>query len=420
MMTTGSITPFVPLKFIAEIVSGGTPKPDPNNWDVDIPFITPPDLNGLDGDVVSQWERTLTETGTSGSSITKDAVLLSCRAPIGHVGVVTSEMAFNQGCKAIVPQHAEDLAYVAYCLVASRRALQALGRGTTFMEISTTQLSNFSIPWPVCADRRAITRYLDRETSEIDAMHAKLNELERTLLKRRRAVILEATGQGCTEEGKPATRSSFGASENEWQMMPLKFAVDSVQTGIWGQEENGGSDDLPCVRVADFDRLHNRVTEAPTIRRIEYKDRVRCGLQKGDLLVEKSGGTGKNPVGAVVAYIGDSPAVCSNFILRLRCRNNQHPRFWLYVLHGSYIAGRTWNYVRQTTGIQNLDVNGFMSMKHPVPNFHEQRRIADHLDEVTGRIDAMHTKIDELKALLVERRAALITDVVTGRKKVPA
>lgn len=420
MMTTGSTTPFVPLKFIAEIVSGGTPKSDPNNWDGDIPFITPPDLNGLDGDVVSQWERTLTDAGTSGSSITKDAVLLSCRAPIGHVGVVTSEMAFNQGCKSIVPQDVEDLAYVAYCLVASRRALQALGRGTTFMEISATQLSNFSIPWPACMDRRAITRYLDRETSEIDAMRAKLNELESTLLKRRRAVILEATCQGGPEEGKSATPSSFEVSKHEWQIVPLKFAVDSAQTGVWGQEANGGSDDLPCVRVADFDRLRNRVTEAPTIRRIEYKDRVRCELQKGDLLVEKSGGTGKNPVGAVVAFIGDFPAVCSNFIIRLRCRENQYPRFWLYALHGSYIAGRTWNYVRQTTGIQNLDVNGFMSMSHPAPDFDEQRRIAEHLDEVTSRIDAMLAKIDELKALLVERRAALITDVVTGRKKVPA
>ena len=50
----------------------------------------------------------------------------------------------------------------------------------------------------------------------------------------------------------------------------------------------------------------------------------------------------------------------------------------------------------------------------------EQQRIADHLDEVTGRIDAMLAKVTELKALLVERRAALITDVVTGRKKIPA
>lgn len=54
------------------------------------------------------------------------------------------------------------------------------------------------------------------------------------------------------------------------------------------------------------------------------------------------------------------------------------------------------------------------------PSLKEQRRIADHLDEVTGKSDAMLATIDELKALLVERRAALITDVVTGRKKMPS
>ena len=55
----------------------------------------------------------------------------------------------------------------------------------------------------------------------------------------------------------------------------------------------------------------------------------------------------------------------------------------------------------------------------PIPDMSldEQQRIADHLDEVTGRIDAMLTKIDEFKAILAERRAALISDVVTGRKK---
>lgn len=52
------------------------------------------------------------------------------------------------------------------------------------------------------------------------------------------------------------------------------------------------------------------------------------------------------------------------------------------------------------------------------PTLDEQKSIADHLDEVTGKIDAMLAKVAELKSLLTERRAALITDVVTGRKEV--
>lgn len=48
----------------------------------------------------------------------------------------------------------------------------------------------------------------------------------------------------------------------------------------------------------------------------------------------------------------------------------------------------------------------------------EQRRLADHLDEVTRQTDAMLSKVANLKDLLIERRTALITDVVTGKKEV--
>lgn len=69
--------------------------------------------------------------------------------------------------------------------------------------------------------------------------------------------------------------------------------------------------------------------------------------------------------------------------------------------------------------VPSLDVMGMKMTEIAYdPSLEEQRRIADHLDEVTGKIDAMLAKVAELKSLLIERRAALITDVVTGRKAV--
>ena len=60
----------------------------------------------------------------------------------------------------------------------------------------------------------------------------------------------------------------------------------------------------------------------------------------------------------------------------------------------------------------------FADLMVPMPPLAEQTRIADHLDEVTGKIDHMLAKTAELKSLLIERRSALITDVVTGKKQV--
>ncbi len=395
MMSTGSTTPFVPLKFIAEIVSGGTPKADSDNWNGDIPFITPPDLNGLDGDVVSRWERTLTKDGTSGSSITNDAVLLSCRAPIGHVGVVTSEVAFNQGCKSIVPQDADDLAYVAYCLVASRRALQALGRGTTFTELSTTELSNFSIPWPVCMDRRAITRYLDRETGEIDAMLAKLDELREQLIQRRLAAVdNEFSCVGTSSKAR------------------LPFVADVIPGLTYSPSDIVDSGGVVVHRAGS---VQNSRIDRSDLVRVSTSIPAKLFIQPGDILVCTRNGSAHLVGKCAIVGISEIGETWGAFMTVLR---SQHYRYIYWYMQSSLFAQERKQYFTST--INQLTVGMFSRMMIPFPESHVQERIADHLDEVTGRIDAMLANIDELRALLVERRAALITDVVTGRKKVPA
>ena len=395
MMSTGSTTPFVPLKFIAEIVSGGTPKADSDNWNGDIPFVTPPDLNGLDGDVVSRWERTLTKDGTSGSSITNDAVLLSCRAPIGHVGVVTSEVAFNQGCKSIVPQDADDLAYVAYCLVASRRALQALGRGTTFTELSTTELSNFSIPWPVCMDRRAITRYLDRETGEIDAMLAKLDELREQLIQRRLAAVdNEFSCVGTSSKAR------------------LPFVADVIPGLTYSPSDIVDSGGVVVHRAGS---VQNSRIDRSDLVRVSTSIPAKLFIQPGDILVCTRNGSAHLVGKCAIVGISEIGETWGAFMTVLR---SQHYRYIYWYMQSSLFAQERKQYFTST--INQLTVGMFSRMMIPFPESHVQERIADHLDEVTGRIDAMLAKIDELRALLVERRAALITDVVTGRKQVPA
>jgi len=403
MMTTGSTTSFVPLKFIAEIVSGGTPKADSDNWNGDIPFITPPDLNGLDGDVVSRWERTLTKDGTSGSSITNDAVLLSCRAPIGHVGVVTSEVAFNQGCKSIVPQDADDLAYVAYCLVASRRALQALGRGTTFMELSTTELSNFSIPWPVFEDRCTIVRYLDRETAEIDAMLAALDELTRNLKQRSGIVVANEL-----------------KSHYFHGTIPLAFSsgADNFFDGDWVESKDQDPDgDIRLLQLADIgdgtflDKSNRRINQ-------EAFERLRCReVQAGDILIARM----PHPLGRACILptgLGRTITVVDVAVLRPD-PNRVIPKYLVYVLNSISFRAQLDSLQSGSTR-QRISRSRLGQQRIPMPPVALQRAAVSHLDEVTGRINAMLAKIDELKALLVERRAALITDVVTGRKKVPA
>lgn len=96
------------IEEVTNIVSGGTPKSEiPEYWGGDILWITPKDMGQLQSVYTSETSRTISQLGLSKSSaklIKKNSVILSTRAPIGHLVINTVEMATNQGCKGLIPK----------------------------------------------------------------------------------------------------------------------------------------------------------------------------------------------------------------------------------------------------------------------------------------------------------------------------
>ena len=91
-----------------EIISGATPKTGvASYWDGDIDWVTPADLSDLDGPFIDETPRKITKAGLASCSATVlpvGAVLLSSRAPIGHVAIALRPMATNQGFKSLIPR----------------------------------------------------------------------------------------------------------------------------------------------------------------------------------------------------------------------------------------------------------------------------------------------------------------------------
>lgn len=194
-----------------------------------------------------------------------------------------------------------------------------------------------------------------------------------------------------------------------WPRTRLKNLVEPVQNGIWGADPAGDDDDILCIRVADFHRKRFGLKAVETLRSVPEKDRAARLLRAGDILLEKSGGTELNPVGFTVMFDGGYPAVTSNFIGRVRMRDGQNPKFWLYALAASYLTRRTQKCVRQTTGIQNLDQGAYLDEVFPVPPLDEQCAIADYLDRETALIDTLIEEQQRLIVMQQERRAAVIS-----------
>lgn len=193
----------------------------------------------------------------------------------------------------------------------------------------------------------------------------------------------------------------------------LKYAVEACVNGVWGDEPNG-EDDMVVVRVADFDRSKGLAAlgDSPTVRAIPESARNRRVLRPGDLLIEKSGGGEQQPVGNVVLFTDDRPAVCSNFVARMPVTADCDSRFVGYVFRALYAEGRNIPHIKQTSGIQNLDSESYLNEMVWLPARSEQERIANFLDEQTARIDALIAEKEHLLGLLSEQQVSVAEAVV--------
>lgn len=210
----------------------------------------------------------------------------------------------------------------------------------------------------------------------------------------------------------------IGEIPKSWSLTRMKTCILRRDSGAWGEEANGKDGDLICLRIADFDysRLTFKDKEISelTVRHYNKQTIEKILLEKNDLLVEKSGGGEKTPVGRMVIFDKDYPALYANFMDRLRCSEGIVPKWFLYIFTTFYLNRYSWNYIKQTTGIQNLDLTSMLSNEIiPIPKIEEQQRIADYLDTECAEIDSVLEKtrasIEEYKKLKHATIAQAIT-----------
>ncbi|MFJ3715166.1 restriction endonuclease subunit S [Streptomyces sp. NPDC090057] len=200
---------------------------------------------------------------------------------------------------------------------------------------------------------------------------------------------------------------------DHWTRGRLKDLISSSANGTWGSDPIEEGNNVRCIRAADFDRVGRRadLSNAP-LRYVEPSSLHQHLLRPGDLILEKSGGGEKQPVGMAVLFTGIDTAVCSNFCARIRPSTDVDSRFLTYVFAAAYGQGLTQAAIKQTTGIQNLDTGSFFASRWAFPVLDEQRRIADFLDAETALIDNLSVKRRRMRELLALKRERVIESLL--------
>lgn len=217
--------PLVQIKRVARVVNGGTPTPAEENWNGSVLWATPVDLNKVDGGFITNTDRCLSDIGVETGSVKVPAgsVILSTRAPIGYAAVAQNEISFNQGCKALVPHRPDetDSRYLRYAIQSSVEQLQVLGKGSTFLELSTQDLGSFCVPWPSYSEQVKIADQLDRELAEIDGLIADQIRLQELLTERLTSLTFELA----TDASNP---DRYETGHPFWKTLPVGWTLQKL------------------------------------------------------------------------------------------------------------------------------------------------------------------------------------------------
>lgn len=170
---------FVRLKHIGEIIGGGTPKTNIDEyWDGRIPWLTPADFSGYEEMYVASGARMITEIGLKSSSaqmLPANSVLYSSRAPIGYIAIAENPVSTNQGFKSIVPYDFTMSPYLYYCLKARTDDIIQRATGTTFKEISGSSMAETIIPLPPIDEQKRISEKAKQLLEAISAIEKSLS-----------------------------------------------------------------------------------------------------------------------------------------------------------------------------------------------------------------------------------------------------
>jgi len=277
---------------------------------------------------------------------------------------------------------------------------------------------------PPLSEQHQIVSYLDRKTAQIDSLIEKTQRKIELLKENRTSLINEAVTKGLNPHVE-MTESGvewIGEIPSGWILKPLKHIIKNLNSGT-----SVNSEDTPVNGIDEFGVLKTSCVFGDTFRPEENKkvvideyDRVKCPITKDSIIFSR---------------MNTPDLVGSNGYVEKDFGNLFLPdRLWITEFFEDIQLSVKWlSFVTisrrfrselssRSTGtspsMKNITKDDLLTIKIPYPSFSEQLQIVSYLDKQTELIDKTVSVEERRIELLKAYRQSLISEVVTGKRKV--
>lgn len=274
------------------------------------------------------------------------------------------------------------------------------GAKNTVDSVRQPWLKDFPVCIPPLEEQEAIASWLDKKCGEIDAAIAKVDREIELIEELKQSEISRVVTRGLNPDVplRPSGIDWIGEIPEHWKIMPTKYVLDNL--------------DYLRQPISAEDRerknpQYDYYGASGVIDKIDYynvEDTVLLIGEDGANLVMRN---------LPLIYKASGKFWVNNHAHILKPKKNQNYSYLAYLLEAGdytlYITGSAQPKLSQ----ENLN-------KFPicVPPLTEQQAIADYLDKKCAEIDGLKAKLTKKRETLKELRQAIISEVVTGKRKV--
>jgi hypothetical protein len=266
------------------------------------------------------------------------------------------------------------------------KRIRTVASGSVRDNLKLSMLCEFPIQVPSINRQQNIIELLEKVQRIIDENNDELEKLD-NLVKAR---FVEMFG----------TREKW--NDANWKIASIDEIIEKPKSGEWGQKDESGRG-IGVIRTTNFSDGGAVYFNSITTRDIPREKLITKGIKNGDILIEKSGGSDKKPVGRVVLYTGESNKYLNNnFTAILRINNNAEVNniFLFTFLYINYWQGGTKVFESKTTGIHNLNLKEFLNKtKIALPDMSLQNRFATFVAQVDKSKFAVQKSLEKTQLL---------------------
>ena len=350
-----------------QTVTGNTPpKSRTEFYGDDVPLVKPPEL--INGDVSSASDGLTTQGSKFARLAPEGSTLVSCIGNLGKVGLVTTEVAFNQQINAIFPNAKIALPRFIYFLTLSpqfQEQLSALSSGTTVPIVNKSRFNSISLALPALDEQKQIVVVLDQAFAALDRArtHAEANLVDASSFEGR--LLDDLIARSIAKSGGTT--------------VPFADAVFLQEGPGIRKYEYAEPDEpsYPMINVRCVQDGHIDMSDSRSVKQEFAEGKWRhFRVDAGDILFTISGTIGR------VAVVEDSdlPILMNTSVIRFRPIDQRLTTGYLYCFVKSNHFVNKLHAMSTGTAQKNVGPTHIKTLDISFPSLGEQKALTEHFE----------------------------------------